>query len=345
MSNWYIETFRDDLMRIDQALRDHVKGYTQQAPIFWQFIDQHFAWDVAEPSQSYLMGGKRIRPLLMMLVARALKDTDEHVMPVAAGLEMIHNFTLIHDDIMDNSTERRHRPTLWSQHGVPQAINTGDGLYTIGILTTSHLSDKIPPQKVVGVVQGILTACLLTVEGQALDIAFESRDYVSPEDYLHMIDHKTGPFIRYATRLAAYLSTDDEHIVQRYTDVGLNLGTAFQIWDDYLGVWGDPDMIGKSAVSDIVQKKKSYPITYAFANASGTAKTTLETIYQQDAIGLDDVETILQILDDLKAKEKTKALVDHYYNALQDALTELDNGSQAFAQLKGLAQFFIERSY
>src|SRR5690606_11547758 len=139
-------------------------------------------------------------------------------------------------------------------------------------------------EKALAATQELMQACLDTVEGQALDISFESRLDVSPDEYLEMIRLKTGRFIEIATKIGALLSSDDLDIVQHYADYGKYLGLAFQIWDDYLGIWGDPEIIGKSSTSDIEQKKKSYPITLALTHGDIPQQKRLRYVYEKDRL-------------------------------------------------------------
>jgi geranylgeranyl diphosphate synthase, type I len=349
MANWYVETFGKLLLDIDSAIRDFASQHEHKAPIFWQQAHEHFDWaypDARASNQGFSSAGKRIRPLLMALVARSLSATYEHVIPAAIGLEVIHNFTLIHDDIMDESLERRHRPTIWSRYGIAQAINTGDGLYSIGILSSLNLVENgVSAEKALRASQILMTACLDTVQGQALDLQFEERNDISPEEYLTMIRLKTGRFIETATQLGALLSSDDPVIIEHYANFGKYLGWAFQMWDDYLGIWGDPDVIGKSATSDIEQKKKSYPITLAFANASDNELRHLQAMYSKERLEEDDVAQVLGVLDILGIREKTESYVDEYHEKAMNALNALALDNEDYANLKKLAQFIIQREY
>jgi geranylgeranyl diphosphate synthase type I len=349
MANWYAETFGTVLKDIDLALRAFTSEHERKALIFWQQVHEHFDWpypDASVSDQGFRSAGKRIRPLLMAIVARSLSGKYEHVLPVGIALETIHNFTLIHDDIMDKSLERRHRPTVWSRYGIAQAINTGDGLYSIGILSSLNLGTKgIPAEKVLRATQILMTACLDTVEGQALDLSFEERTDISPQEYLTMIRLKTGRFIETATQLGALLSTDDDAIIEHYANYGKYLGWAFQMWDDYLGIWGDPEVLGKSSTSDIEQKKKSYPITLAFTLADESQLERLQTLYSKEALDEKDVSEVLEMLNALGLGEKTKSYVDEYYEKAMKALDALAFDNEDYDNLKKLAQFIVQREY
>ncbi len=347
MTNWYVATFSDLLADIESHLKTYFEGRPEIAPLFWEMVDYHFGWqrsggDAGAPN----VGGKRIRPLLMLLVARALSGKTAHVMPAALALEIIHNFTLIHDDVMDESTERRHRKTLWVRWGTAQAINAGDGLYSLGMSAALGLRDAgVSADKALTTMELILDACRATVEGQILDVGFEQRTDVTPDEYLTMIGGKSGALIETSARIGALLSSDDAATIDAYGAFGLNLGLAFQIWDDYLGVWGDAERTGKSATSDIEGKKKSYPVLLAFKESPSDVHDQLQAIYRKTTLSPSDVEEVYDALEQVDAQQKTRDLIDVYF---QRALTALDsvtvvNDSQR--ELRELALFLVERAY
>ncbi len=349
MPNWYAETFQDLLIAIDANIREFINQHEHKAPIFWHQIYEHFDYTYpdARDNPDAMAAGKRIRPVLMAVVARSLTGTYEHVLPAGIALELIHNFTLIHDDIMDASDTRRGRTTIWKNYGIAQAIDTGDGLFSLGILSSLQL-DRAgnSAEKTLVASRELMQACLDTVEGQALDISFEDRLDITPEEYLKMIGLKTGRFIETAVRIGAYLSTDDAQIIDNYATYGKYLGLAFQMWDDYLGIWGDPEIIGKSATGDIEQKKKSYPITYAFTHADEVQQNRLRTIYNsQGTLTEADVAEVLDILDRVDARAKTQAIVEDYYATAMNALDALTLDNDDYNNLKQLAQFIIQRTY
>lgn len=347
MANWYVETFSDLLIAIDNAIREFIDKQEHKAPIFWRQIHEHFDYDYpnALSNPKPFAAGKRVRPLLMALVARSLRGNYQHVLAAGVALELIHNFTLIHDDIMDASDTRRGRATIWKNYGVAQAIDSGDGLFALGILSSLELGDEVSPAKTLQATQVLLQACLDTVEGQALDISFETRLDITPEEYLTMIGLKTGRFIEVAIQIGALLSSDDTTIIENYAKFGKYLGLAFQMWDDYLGIWGDPEIIGKSSTGDIEQKKKSYPITYAFTHGDSSQKARMTEIYQQESLSQDDVAEVLAILDSLDVRAKTKDIVEDYYANAMAALDAVGIDNEDYKHLKELAQFVIQRTY
>jgi geranylgeranyl diphosphate synthase type I len=319
--------------------------HTEIAPILWKIVDYQFGWD-QPPEQRPRVSGKKIRPVLMALVAKAICGDYRHVLPAGAALELVHNFTLIHDDVMDKSAERRHRPTVWKLWGSAQAVNAGDAIYALANLACARLLAKgAPPEKVVTACRALSQACLWTAEGQMLDVEFETRDAVTTDEYITMVSHKTGALIEAAAKIGALLSADDARVVESYASFGRALGIAFQIRDDYLGVWGDEAQTGKSATTDIQEKKKTYPILAAVERADDADRAALRRLYAQEALSSDDVQTALAIMDRVGAAAQTDQIAQRYYDT---AMTNLDGtGIQNETQdlIRRYAAFLIQRAY
>jgi geranylgeranyl diphosphate synthase type I len=318
------------------------------APIFWEIVDYQFGWDLPPDDLAgrKRISGKKVRPLLMALVARAISGDYRHVLAAGAALELIHNFTLIHDDVMDASLERRHRPAVWTRWGSNQAINAGDGLYALANLSSARLLDQgAPPRRVVEAFRALSQACLWTAEGQMLDIDFETRETVSTAEYITMITNKSGTLIESAAKIGALLSTDDEQVIQSYAWFARYLGIAFQIRDDYLGVWGDETKTGKSTTSDIREKKKTYPLLAAFERANENERTTLRQLYAQETLSEADVQTVLMIYNRVGAADQTDQVAEQYYHT---AITHLDQtgiNNETQALIRQLAAFLIQRAH
>lgn len=338
-NNWYIEQFYPLLVEIEQGLQQFCQQQPRVAPLLWQMIDHHFGW--SDGSQN--AGGKRLRPILALLVGQALAEgAYRQALPAALGIEIIHNFTLLHDDIMDQSLERRHRPTVWALWGIPQAINGGDGLFALGMMSVlSSVTQGVSPERAQEVLSTILEACLATVEGQVLDLDFEKREDVTPEEYINMIFLKTGALIRASAMTGALTSTDDRTVIEAYGEFGRNVGIAFQIWDDYLGIWGEDT--GKSATSDIEAKKKSYPVLVALQNPA-TRQRILD-LYQHEQLSAEQVQTVLTLLEQAGAKDQTYRLADEYFQRGMQALDRTGMVNDYQQKIRDLAAFFVQRSY
>ncbi len=210
--------------------------------------------------------GKRIRPIVVLLTTEAAGGKWECALPAAVSVELIHNFSLLHDDIEDNSDLRRGRPTVWKKWGVPQAINTGDTMFSLGHLTMLRLEDTTSTHVALKAIQVLEDTCLYLTKGQFLDISYENRDDLILDDYWPMITGKTAALLAACTELGALVAGAEDDVRAHYRAFGLNLGLAFQASDDLLGIWGDSGKIGKSIASDLVEGKKSLPVLFGLEN-------------------------------------------------------------------------------
>ena len=227
-----------------------------ETPRLKQMLIYHMGWMAGGSS------GKRIRPLLCLLCSSAFSTDPKIALPGAMAVEFLHNFTLIHDDIEDSSQIRHGQPTLWSKWGVPQAINAGDALFSIAQMAVLGLSQTCDPSIAARGALRLNQVCLHLTNGQHLDIAFERDEKISLESYLAMVRGKTGALIALCGWLGGLAAQQDTHVLDALYDFGINLGLAFQMLDDFLGIWGDPQVTGKSAASDILTHKKTLPIIF-----------------------------------------------------------------------------------
>ena len=213
--------------------------------------------------------GKRMRPLLGLLAYASITGEYDRALPGAAAVELGHNFSLVHDDIEDGDRERRHRPTLWALHGIPQAVNTGDAMFALSRIALYRLTELgFSDATVLRLMRLYDETCLRLCEGQYIDIWTSEHDDPMPvELYFDMIGRKTAALIAASIEAGAILATEDEDVIARYRGFGWALGLAFQLNDDLLGIWGAETATGK-APSDVVHKKKTLPVLYAFEHAT-----------------------------------------------------------------------------
>lgn len=309
---------------------------------YYGMMFYHLGWMDETFSPTRQRSGKRVRPLLCLLSCEACGGDWSQALPAAAAVEIIHNFSLIHDDIEDHSPERRHRPTLWSLWGQAQAINAGDGLYVMGHLALHDLlTQGVPTNKAVRALRTLDETCLELTEGQYLDLSFEEQDTVSVQMYLQMIDKKTAALIACATDLGSLLASDEAEIIDRYRRFGRQLGLAFQITDDILGIWGQEETTGKGVGEDIVNKKKSLPVVYALETGDGG----LREIYAQAKIGTQEAQTVIERLDRLGAREYACEMAAQHSKLALDALESSGMENPAQDKLRELAGFLVERQY
>jgi len=225
---------------------------------FHEMLTYHLGWsgEGAGPEAT----GKRIRPLMLLLVTAASGGEWRKALPAAAAVELLHNFSLVHDDIQDNSDKRRGRPTLWVKWGAPMAINAGDALFVQSSQALMDLSAHYPAETVLKAASTLHNTCLDLTRGQYLDMAYESRRDLPVEEYWQVVGGKTAALLSACTAIGAILGGADEAAQEAYLSFGHSLGLAFQVQDDLLGIWGDEALTGKSAASDLVEGKNSLPV-------------------------------------------------------------------------------------
>jgi geranylgeranyl diphosphate synthase type I len=283
----------------------------------YEMVRYHLALDGSGAS-----GGKRMRPLLGLLAYASIAGDHARALPGAAAVELGHNFSLVHDDIEDGDVERRHRPTLWRVHGIPQAINTGDTLFSLSRIALHRLTDLgFSDSKVLRLMRLYDETCLALCEGQYIDIATsESDELMTVDGYFDMIGRKTAALIAASIEAGALLATDDDEVIARYRGFGWALGIAFQLNDDLLGIWGATQTTGKAA-SDVAHKKKTLPVIYAAEHAGPEDRARLLELYATPDPSPEAVAEIIEILERVGAHDYTRDQARRYRD---EALAELD---------------------
>lgn len=226
----------------------------------------HMGWEDRQfrPIRGPQPTGKRVRPVFCLLSCETCGGDWEQALPAAAAVELIHNFSLIHDDIEDGDDTRRGRPTLWAVWGIPQALNAGDALFALAYQALFRLQDRgVSPGTVLSALQVLNLACIRLTEGQFLDIRFETQDDISVDEYIAMAAWKTAELLAAACELGALVADAPPDLRQRLRRFGYHVGLAFQMQDDILGIWGDPAVTGKPVGSDLRRGKKTLPILCA----------------------------------------------------------------------------------
>jgi geranylgeranyl diphosphate synthase type I len=329
------------LSAIEDEMRDSMVAHNATLAPYYGMISYHLGWADQDLSPSKQGGGKRLRPLLCLLSCEANGGDWQQALPAAAAIELIHNFSLIHDDIEDNSLQRRHRPTLWSLWGQAQAINVGDGLFAISRLALQGLTERgISADKTVRAFRLIDETCLGLTEGQFLDLAFEAEDSVTVEMYLEMIGKKTAALMACATQVGALLATDDESVIETYWTFGYELGLVFQVVDDILGIWGLGEATGKAVGEDIVNRKKSLPIVYALQRSE-----RLREIYAQPQMEPEQQLAVMDTLDAVSARDYAHQLAAEHLDLAVATLESTGIENRAQARLRDIARFLLERQH
>jgi geranylgeranyl diphosphate synthase type I len=256
---------------------------------FHEMLTYHMGWtgEGAGPEAT----GKRIRPLLVLLCTGACGADWQSALPAAAAIELVHNFSLVHDDIQDHSDKRRGRTTVWVKWGAPMAINVGDALFVMSNQALMDLKANHPAEIVVRAAEILHNTCLELTRGQFLDMSYEERSDLTVEDYWPMIAGKTAALLSACCHIGALLGGADEPRQEAYRSFGHYLGLAFQAQDDILGIWGDEALTGKSAASDLVEGKNSLPVL-AGLGANGRFADR----WKQGPIQPEEVQEVARIL-------------------------------------------------
>ena len=281
-------------------------------------LHHHMGWDALAP----LAAGKRTRALMVLLCAGASGGRWQRALPMAAAVELAHNFSLVHDDIQDESALRRGRPTVWSVWGRAQGINAGDALFAHAHLVLAN-AVQLPPAMRVRALQLLGAACVELTAGQQLDLAFENEARINPEQYLRMAHGKTAALLAAAAEMGALAGGATARVRTHYRQFGAHLGIAFQIRDDVLGIWGTTAS-GKSVASDIESRKKTLPLVYGCS-----VSPALAAAYRPPAQGGAGTAEIIDLLEQAGARA--------YAEAREQAAARAAEAQLALAQPRGAA--------
>jgi len=292
------------------------------------------------------LGGKGLRPSLCLLACEAMGGDVDQALPIAASIELIHNFSLIHDDIEDGDELRYHRPALWSLYGRDQAVAAGLALWTLAYQTLNRSLERGLPADVVLEARRILNdACSEMIEGQHLDLSYELRIDVTLPDYIEMISRKTAALLSAALKAGALVAGARGEELERFAVFGRQLGLAFQIRDDILGIWGEGTATGKPVGADIARKKKTLPIVQAFEQVVGPDRELLRTVYSNDAVQDEDIDAVLAILQRWNCRYFAQGLAEDYRSRAMAALSQTHIQFDARRQFDELTSFILERDY
>jgi geranylgeranyl diphosphate synthase type I len=323
------------LPQIEEALQQALATPEPALDAHYGMMHYHLGW-TDQTFQAVLKGGgKRLRPLLCILAGEAAGCDVELLLLAAAAIEVLHSFSLVHDDIEDNSPMRRGRPAVWAVWGIPQAVNVGDSLMAIAHRTLLQLGRlSVSDDRLLAAVEAFDRTCVSLTEGQYLDMSFQSRMDVTVEQYLSMIDGKTAALMGLSAQVGPLVGGAPAGVTESLRQFGLALGTGFQIEDDILGIWGDEAITGKSAASDILERKKSLPIIYGLRSASGEQ---LRSIYQRELASSADVAAVLALLDEVDARGFSQEHADAALARAMSALAATGLSEPALAPLRELA--------
>ena len=302
----------ESLDRFRSAIDDAIsRVLSDRAGHLFDMMRHHLGWE----SGALTHGGKYLRPTLALVTAESRGGNWKDALPAAVGLELLHNFSLIHDDIQDESSYRRNRPTVWSRWGTAQAINAGDAMHALSQIVVLDMADEgAPPQNVIRALRLLDQTCLALCEGQTEDIEFETRANVTVADYKRMIGNKTAEAFRCALEIGCAFAGGSAEQGRLLGEAGYEMGIAFQVHDDVLDIWGG-EVIGKETALDIRDGKKSLPVVYGLSRDGSGDVERLRDMYR-NGIGADDVDEIVALLESLGAREFcAKEAADHWSKA------------------------------
>jgi geranylgeranyl diphosphate synthase type I len=333
----------DDRTAIQSAMRAAFPDAEQRVVDFYRMQEYHLGWrdEHFEPSEAD--PGKLLRPAFVLLGCRAAGGDPRTALPLAAGVQLIHDFSLIHDDIEDDSETRRGRTTLWKLWGLAQGINAGDGMFVIAHLSIHRLADAgVPAEVIVEILrrfdQTILTIC----EGQYLDLSYEGRLTIDEADYLAMISRKTAALVAAACGLGAILGGADAALAKELFDFGQHLGLAFQVQDDILGIWGDPEITGKPFAADLYRRKLSLPVIHALRHAD--QREQLAELYRAPSADDSTVRQALDILDQAGSRGYTEGVAAHHHQQALAALAGAQGHAGPMGELRAIADGLLGRA-
>lgn len=280
---------------------------------------------------------KRIRPALCLFASECAGAPPTDALPGAIAIELVHNFSLVHDDIQDRDDERHGRPTLWRRLGEAQAINAGDYLFTLAwrALTTAS---EVDPDLRIRAMDVLADAATRMIRGQWQDLWFETHAVPDAEDYFAMVDGKTGALLGASLEMGAILAGADALTCRAMRDWGISLGRAFQAYDDILGIWGEPSITGKSATSDVTRKKRSLPIVLGMADPS--VRAIVEHEFARDP----DVDAVVHALEASGARDRAHQIAQFHASSTSELTRGMPVAAHHQAELAEIAAYVVNRA-
>ena len=325
---------------VESALQEEIP---QQNIAPYTPLRYHMGWCDKDGNPRDDAEGKRLRPALLLLACQAAGGALESAMAAASAMELIHNFSLIHDDIEDRDLQRHHRPTLWAIWGEPKALTAGSVMFNLAFLALSQ-SRKVPGERLLYASSRLTQSSLEMIEGQYLDISFEQRLDVTTGEYMDMISRKTGALISCALEVGAFIGSGDRETAALMAKAGRHLGNLFQIRDDILGVWGDPSVTGKAVGSDIMRKKKSFPVVHALEHGDDSTIRGVKDVLGKESIDEADVQQVLGMLEKTGSKQRAESLTEELGRQAMETIGAAELSPAHHKHLSELVAFLLTRA-
>ncbi|MCP4537293.1 MAG: polyprenyl synthetase family protein [Chloroflexi bacterium] len=335
-----LETFFDRyLPPLEAEMRAVVQTTDPYHTGLFGMLQYHLGWVDSTFTPHQTQTGKRVRPTLCFLVCEACDGNWEQALPAGAAIELVHNFSLIHDDIEDRDKTRRGRSTIWALWGEAQGINVGDTLFALTQLALSRLLERdVPAETVVAALRLLNHTCVTLTGGQYLDIGFENKTDVPVADYLAMIKRKTAALAACSCEMGALIANAPSEQREHLHTFGHHLGLTFQMRDDVLGIWGNPALTGKPVGSDIIRRKKSLPILHGLEHSA-----ELGTLLAQETLSITDVRHATELLQGTNSREYAEQLAQEHHALALAALEEANLQGPAAQAIYELAQTLLNR--
>ena len=329
------------LNRYGQALEDELREtFAGQEGLLYNMLLYQVGWMDEQGMPLSGLSGDLLHPFLCLLSCESLLGDYAPALPAAAAVELVHNFSLIHEDVQSGSPNRGQRPTVWWIWGPGQAINAGDGMHALARLALMRIQDRgLPIARVIKALRLLDQSCLSMCEGQHLDLAFQEKLDVGVDSYFKMAAGKTGSLMSCAMGLGTLAATEDDGVVEAFAECGKNLGIACQISDDIHDV--RTCSVGEAPAGNVLNKKKLLPVVYALETGDIRTKRELGTIYFKRILEAEDAPRIASILDELSALEYAQEKVRGYCQRAMESLEGLDLSSSGRGDLESLCQRII----
>ncbi|GAA4594686.1 family 2 encapsulin nanocompartment cargo protein polyprenyl transferase [Planotetraspora phitsanulokensis] len=322
---------------VEPVLRDAV---ARLDPLSARVAAYHLGWTDASGRRTE-GGGKALRPALAVLSARAAGGDEERCLPVAAAVELVHAFSLLHDDVMDRDPTRRHRPAAWTVFGESAAILTGDALLA---LAQELVLDETDPART-RAARSLLTATRRLIAGQGLDLDFERRDDVDLEECRRMSADKTGALLACACSIGAIAAGAPQRLVTALASFGAETGLAFQLVDDLLGIWGSPETTGKPVLSDLRSRKKTLPVVAALTGGTAAGDALAALLATPGPLTETDLREAARLVDEAGGRDWAETEAKHRLDTAERHLARADMPAAVRAEFLDIAHFITSRDH
>lgn len=321
---------------IESALRDAIGDDTTPIVAASRYV---MGWE-DEQGRPASNTGKRIRPALCLFACEAFGGSPETALPGAVAVELVHNFSLVHDEVQDHDSERHHRPTVWALLGEGQAINVGDYLFTRAIEALAAGTGPVERRMVA--LHTLNAAIGRMIRGQWEDIEFEARDAVSIDEYLRMTAGKTGALLAAPLEIGALLAGAPREQAEIAGQWGLEVGLAFQAHDDYLGTWGEPEQTGKSNTNDIARRKKTLPVVHGLQDDA--VAPVIRSAFEKDSLGAEEIASVVAALGQAGSDDYCRELARSHARRADTLLDSLELPDHMRAKFRAVAAYLVDRT-